>query len=131
MLQLQLLGLVCFVKIQVLIKATCDSFLQIEPGLLEQPKDEAGNQVTIHLGSGAFGCCNKMFYRGIPVAVKTFYSATADEVKKEARDMFNLKQSKDDIIFNTTGRTKQKDRQQKQFQNYTIHQLLLMDTNQL
>ena len=90
-LQLQVLDLLCFVTIQVLIKETCDSSLQVERGLLEHPKDESGNQVTIHLGSGAFGCCNKMFYRGIPVAVKTFYSATADEVKKEARVMFNLK----------------------------------------
>jgi len=65
--------------------------LQIERGLLEHPKDESGKQVTIHLGSGAFGCCNKMFYRGIPVVVKTFYSSTADEVKKGARVMFKLK----------------------------------------
>ena len=49
---------------------------------LEHPKDESGKQVTIHLVSGAFGCCNKMFYRGIPVAVKTLYSATADEVNQ-------------------------------------------------
>ena len=83
-LQLQVLGLLCF-TIQVLIKATYDSSLQIDRGLLEQLKDESGNQVTIHLGSGAFGCCNKMFSRAIPVAVNTFYSATADEVKKEAR----------------------------------------------
>lgn len=90
-LQLQVLGLLCFVIIQVLIKATCDSSLQIERRLLEHPKDESDKQVMIHLGSGAFGCCHKMFYREIPVAVKTFYSATADKVKKEARVMFNLK----------------------------------------
>ena len=90
-LQLKVLGFLCFVTIQVLIKAACNSSLQIERGLLEHPKDESGKQITIHLGSGAFGCCNKMFYRGIPVAVKTFYSATADEVKKEARVMFKLK----------------------------------------
>ena len=34
-----------------------------------------------------------MFYRGIPVAVQPFYSATAEEVKKEARVIFNLKHS--------------------------------------
>ena len=79
-LQLQVLGLLCF-TIQVLIKATYDSSLQIDRGLLEQLKDESGNQVTIHLGSGAFGC----FSRAIPVAVNTFYSATGDEMKKEAR----------------------------------------------
>ena len=82
MLQFKVLGFLCFVTIQVLIKAACDSSLQIERGLLEHPKDESGKQITIHLGSGAFGCCNKMFYRGIPVAVKTLYSATADEVNQ-------------------------------------------------
>jgi len=90
-LQLQILGLLCFVTIQVLIKTTYDSSLQIERGLLEHPKDESGKQVTIHLGSGAFGYCNKMFYRGIPVAVKTFYSATADEVKKGGKSHVQLK----------------------------------------
>ena len=44
--------------------------------------------VLVHLDAATTW---KMFYRGIPVAVKTFYSATADEVKKEVRVMFNLK----------------------------------------
>jgi len=33
-------------------------FLQIESGLLAQPNDESGKQVTLPLGYGAFGCCN-------------------------------------------------------------------------
>lgn len=32
-----------------------------------------------------------MFYRGIPVAVKTFYSAKVGEVKKEAKVMSHLR----------------------------------------
>ena len=51
--------------------------MEIDCALLEPPKDESGMEVKLHLGSGVFGCCNKMFYRGNPVAVKTFYSATA------------------------------------------------------
>lgn len=65
--------------------------MEIDCALLEPPKDESGMEVKVHLGSGVFGCCNKMFYRGNPVAVKTFYSATAEEVKQEARVMSKFK----------------------------------------
>ena len=58
---------------------------------MESPKDESGTEVKVHLGSGVFGCCSKMFYRGNPVAVKTFHSATAEEIKREARVMSKLK----------------------------------------
>lgn len=65
--------------------------MEIDCALLEPPKDESGMKVKVYLGSGVFGCCNKMFYRGNPVAVKTFYSATAEEVKQEARVMSKFK----------------------------------------
>ena len=58
---------------------------------LESPKDESGTEVKVHLDSGVFGCCSKMFYRGNPVAVETFHSATAEEVKQEARVMSKFK----------------------------------------
>lgn len=76
---------------KVTAKAACDSIVEIDCALLEPPKDESGMEVKVHLGSGVFGCCNKMFYRGNPVAVKTFYSATAEEVKQEARVMSKFK----------------------------------------
>ena len=75
----------------MILKPSCDSLLEIDRNLLEYPKDECGHQVAIHLGSGVFGSCNKMFYRGIPAAVKTFYSATVREVKKEAKVMSHSK----------------------------------------
>ena len=65
--------------------------MEIDRALLESPKDESGIEVKVHLGSGVFGCCSKMFYRGNPVAVKTFHSATAEEVKGEARVMSKFK----------------------------------------
>ena len=65
--------------------------MEIDRALLESPKDESGTEVKVHLGSGVFGCCSKMFYRGNPAAVKTFHSATAEEVKQEARIMSKFK----------------------------------------
>ena len=50
---------------------------------------EIGHENPI-LGSGAFGVCKKMFYRGIILAVKTFQEdAKIDLVKWEA-DVLNL-----------------------------------------
>ncbi|XP_068750256.1 probable serine/threonine-protein kinase DDB_G0271682 [Montipora capricornis] len=76
---------------KVLAIRTHQFSLEIDRGLLEQPKDESGKEHKLHLGSGVFGCCSKMFYRGVPVAVKTFHSSTAEEVKREARVISNLK----------------------------------------
>ena len=65
--------------------------LEIDRGLLEQSKGESGKEHKVHLGSGVFGCCSKMFYRGVTVAMRAFHSATEEEVKREARVMSNLK----------------------------------------
>lgn len=81
----------CLVKLKVITNARCESILELDRALLELPKDESGMEVKVPLGSGVFGCCNKMFYRGNPVAVKTFHSATAEEVKWEARVMSKFK----------------------------------------
>ena len=60
---------------------------EIDLTLSETPseKDESS-----YLGSGMFGSCQKMFYRGTPVAVKSFSSATSEDVKREAMIMMSL-----------------------------------------
>ena len=65
--------------------------MEIDRGLLEQPKDVYGKEYRVHLGTGVFGYCSKMFYKGVPVAVKAFHSTTEEEVKREARIMSKLK----------------------------------------
>ena len=42
---------------------SCESSLEIDRGLLGLPTDESGKEVNVHLGSRAFSCCNKVFYR--------------------------------------------------------------------
>lgn len=66
---------------KVIAKATCESIVEIDCALLEPSKDESGMEVKVHVGSGVCGCCNEMFYRGNPIAVKTFYPATVEELK--------------------------------------------------
>ena len=56
---------------------------EIGPALLESPKNTPAG-VNNFLGAGVFGSCKKMFYRGMPVAVKSFYSASTEDVKREA-----------------------------------------------
>ena len=35
----------------------------------------------VERNTGGFGCCSKMFCKGVPVAVKAFHSTTEEEVK--------------------------------------------------
>ena len=35
----------------------------------------------VERNTGVFGCCSKMFYKGVPVAVKAFHSPSEEEVK--------------------------------------------------
>ena len=60
---------------------------EIDFNLLETPSDKDERS---YLGSGMFGSCQKMFYRGTPVAVKSFFSATTEDVKREAMIMKSL-----------------------------------------
>ena len=53
--------------------------------LLVAPKDKIGNDSRESLGEGAFGKCFKMYYKGMPVAVKEFNNlSTAEAVRHEA-----------------------------------------------
>lgn len=48
------------------------SITKIDPALLEfSPKNTCAG-INNFLGAGVFGSCTKMFYRGMPVAVKRF-----------------------------------------------------------
>ena len=52
------------------------------------PQDKDGNDTTIQLGCGVFGNCQKMYYKGIPVAVKVFNNfSSSRDVKHEAAIM--------------------------------------------
>lgn len=61
--------------------------VEIDLSLLEAPSDK---DESSYLGSGMFGSCQKMFYRGTHVAVKSFPSATSEDVKREAMIMMSL-----------------------------------------
>ena len=48
------------------------SILENDHCLLEPLKDKVGKEVKVQFGSGVVRYCSKMFYRKIPVAIKTF-----------------------------------------------------------
>ena len=49
------------------------------------PRDKTGSDSKECLGNGTFGQCLKMYYKGIPVAVKEFNNlSTAQDVRQEA-----------------------------------------------
>ena len=55
---------------------------------LVSPKDKDGNGTTIQLGHGVFGECRKMYFKGIPVAVKLFNNLSSSwDVSHEAAAM--------------------------------------------
>lgn len=56
--------------------------------MLKAPKDNDNKEITIHLGHGVFGRCRKMFYKGIPVAVKEYNNlSSAKDIQNEAAVM--------------------------------------------
>lgn len=49
------------------------------------PKDKDGKDTTVHLGHGVFGKCEKMFYKGIPVAIKLYNNLSSiQDIRREA-----------------------------------------------
>ena len=78
------------ISLQVLTVDLCEaSITEIDPALLESPKNTCAG-INNFLGAGVFGSCTKMFYRGMPVAVKRFYSASTEDLKREAQIMMTL-----------------------------------------
>ena len=72
-------------QIQVLKENPIQAHIaEIDLSLLEAPSDK---DESSYLGSGMFGSCQKMCCRGTPVAVKSFSSATSEDVKREAMIM--------------------------------------------
>lgn len=67
---------------------------------LERPIGNKGKIVDVNIGEGSFGCCSKMMYHGIPVAVKQFkgLSSLAD-VKKEASILLKLSSPGIPLLF--------------------------------
>ena len=54
---------------------------------LKAPKDNDNKDITIQLGRGAFGRCQKMYYKGIPVAVKEYKNLFTKDIQHEAAVM--------------------------------------------
>ena len=58
---------------------------EILRNLLVAPRDKKGNESKEFLGEGKFGKCFKMYFKGMPVAVKEFNNlSTAEAVRHEA-----------------------------------------------
>lgn len=72
----------------------------VDCGHLEKPLCNNGKTLHVNIGEGTFGCCHKMMYHGIPVAVKHFkgLSSLAD-VKKEASILNNLSHPGIPLVF--------------------------------
>lgn len=52
------------------------------------PKDKDGKLIKVHLGHGVFGVCEKMYYKGIPVAIKKYNNlSSVQDIRHEAAVM--------------------------------------------
>ena len=67
---------------------SCINIPEISQCQLKAPKDNDNKDITIHLGRGVFGSCKKMYYKGIPVAVKEYNNlSSTKDIQHEAAVM--------------------------------------------
>lgn len=78
-----------FSLLDIRVDSTCN-VSEITWNHLVSPKDKDGNGTTIQRGhDGVFGECQKMYFKGIPVAVKVFNNLSSSrDVSHEAAAMY-------------------------------------------